>query len=602
MDVSLCWNIDNTDTEINSLLTTLSEEYSVSSVGNDGMRVSFEQISEACDKYFIELAENKAVIKYSNYKQAARAVGCLLSGAVEPDSIFSETTHFKSLGIMLDCSRNAVTKVEHIKLWMRRLALLGYNTVMLYTEDTYELPDEPYFGYQRGAYSVEELKEINCYAAKLNIEVVPCIQTLGHLEKILRHTVYENVKDSSSVMLVGEEKTYELIEKMILHWKNICRTNRIHIGMDETHDLGRGRYLDKFGYKSGFELFNEHLTRVCEICKNHGLNPMIWSDMYFRLGNVNGDYYEPETVIPQEVIDKIPEDAEVVYWDYYHYDKEFYIDWIERHRKMNKEPIMASGIWTWNKYWYDHKKTVETADPCMEACLESKVDELIFTQWGDNGAYCDHDSAFAGMTLFAEKAFGCNNPSEEKLEKRFKGICGGSYKTHIIASEIHDNSDGFQPDMWDDPLFETHFRTFMKENLKKMHSMAIKFHDLANKLNPFTADKKVGNLEYAYCTSRAFADRYILSTELLKAYRSNDRNALLEIKKNIPDVQKSIKNMGDSFRSMWMSHNKPQGIEVIQSRFGMLNSRYDEMKKRIEEYCSLKIDSIPELDCKCPPK
>ena len=43
---------------------------------------------------------------------------------------------------------------------------------------------------------------------------------------------------------------------------------------------------------------------------------------------------------------KIPKEANLVYWDYYHKDKAFYLDWIERHRKISKEPLMGSGIWT----------------------------------------------------------------------------------------------------------------------------------------------------------------------------------------------------------------------------------------------------------------
>ena len=60
--------------------------------------------------------------------------------------------------------------VDHFKRWLRRLSLMGYNMAMLYTEDTYKLPDEPYFGYLRGAYTMEEIKKLDAYAAKLGIE------------------------------------------------------------------------------------------------------------------------------------------------------------------------------------------------------------------------------------------------------------------------------------------------------------------------------------------------------------------------------------------------------------------------------------------------
>ena len=52
------------------------------------------------------------------------------------------------------------------KKWVDLTASLGYNTLLLYTEDTYEVPDEPYFGYMRGRYSQAELRELDAYAKK----------------------------------------------------------------------------------------------------------------------------------------------------------------------------------------------------------------------------------------------------------------------------------------------------------------------------------------------------------------------------------------------------------------------------------------------------
>lgn len=60
---------------------------------------------------------------------------------------------FRRFGTMLDCSRNAVMSVNSLKKWIDITADLGYNTLLLYTEDTYELDDNPYFGYMRGRYT-----------------------------------------------------------------------------------------------------------------------------------------------------------------------------------------------------------------------------------------------------------------------------------------------------------------------------------------------------------------------------------------------------------------------------------------------------------------
>ena len=47
------------------------------------------------------------------------------------------------LGVMLDCSRNAVLKPEAVKRYIDILSRLGYNSLMLYTEDTYEVDNQP---------------------------------------------------------------------------------------------------------------------------------------------------------------------------------------------------------------------------------------------------------------------------------------------------------------------------------------------------------------------------------------------------------------------------------------------------------------------------
>ena len=57
------------------------------------------------------------------------------------------------LGVMIDCSRNAVMNVESVKKYASVIKKMGYNTLMLYTEDTFEIPEQPLFGHLRGRYS-----------------------------------------------------------------------------------------------------------------------------------------------------------------------------------------------------------------------------------------------------------------------------------------------------------------------------------------------------------------------------------------------------------------------------------------------------------------
>ena len=47
--------------------------------------------------------------------------------------------NFEKFGVMIDCSRNAVPSIAGLKRFLDCIAKMGYNAVMLYTEDTYEV-------------------------------------------------------------------------------------------------------------------------------------------------------------------------------------------------------------------------------------------------------------------------------------------------------------------------------------------------------------------------------------------------------------------------------------------------------------------------------
>ena len=85
---------------------------------------------------------------------------------------------------------------------------MGYNQLYLYTEDTYEIKDEPYFGYMRGRYTENELKEIDDFAFSFGVEVIPCIQTLAHLNGIFRWKEFKKINDINDILLVDDKEWF----------------------------------------------------------------------------------------------------------------------------------------------------------------------------------------------------------------------------------------------------------------------------------------------------------------------------------------------------------------------------------------------------------
>lgn len=299
--------------------------------------LKFQETSEILLKHFPEAPEEELVIypeyteksglrvlKYGNnvkiqYHQDVqyyRALGMVL-GDPEEDISCSEIAYTSRLGTMFDCSRNGVLKVGTVKRYIEYLALLGMNDLLLYTEDTYEIPKYPHFGALRGRYTKEEIREMERYAAKFGIELVPCIQTLAHLRTYLRWPVTEKMRDNSDILLVGEPAVYEFLEDMIRSVRTSFSGKRIHIGMDEAFQLGLGNYLRKNGYQDRTGIMKEHLDRVCAICRKYEFDPMIWSDMYFMLASEDGGYYSVSEDYEWQEKDKPDRDLTLVYWDYY---------------------------------------------------------------------------------------------------------------------------------------------------------------------------------------------------------------------------------------------------------------------------------------------
>ena len=159
--------------------------------------------------------------------------------------------------------------VASAKQMIEVLALMGYSTFELYMEDTYQIEGQPYFGYFRGAYSAEELQEIETYAQQFDMIFVPCIQTLAHLSAFVKWGVKEvqELRDVEDILLIGEEKVYDLIDGMFATLSKL-QTRKVNIGMDEAHLVGLGRYLILNGVVDRSLLMCQHLERVLILLTN----------------------------------------------------------------------------------------------------------------------------------------------------------------------------------------------------------------------------------------------------------------------------------------------------------------------------------------------
>lgn len=568
------WNMQTTPLELHTLLNELGKFYPIS----EGINANLEFIClPACNFIKVENINDITRIAYSGITHAARGLSMAFSNQQGEESI-----SFNNIGVMLDCSRNAVFKVDYLKKWFRHLALLGYNSVMLYLEDIYELPGEEYFGYQRGRYTAAEIRELDDYANMFGLSLVACIQTCGHMGQILRWSAYEQVRDTSEVLLADNDETYQLIEKMISFFKENLRSKIIHIGMDEAHDMGRGKFQDLFGSKDNFKIFENHLKRVVSICDKYELTPLIWSDMYFRMGSKKGDYYDPDSILPDGLPDQIPQNVELVYWDYYHDDTQFYKDWIEQHRRINgRNPIMCSGIWSWACPWYNREFTEKNVPPAIAACRDKDIKDIYFTMWNDNGAAVDFDSTLAGVAFCSEYIYSSGKINNDKLEQRFKAVCGTSYKMITRVSEINSEFTALGL-LWDDPLLGIYRHNENLKNPAFWEERELVYKKISEDIESYSIENDDDSMNHIMNMTRFLALKLDF-LQMLEQQKNKKINVQL-LEGKLPQVMIALGKLKDSYRKLWLDYYKPFGLEVIQIRLAGQEERWRELGRLIEEY------------------
>jgi len=512
----------------------------------------------------------------------------------------TEQPGFRKNGVMFDCSRNAVLKVDTLKFFFRKMALMGLNLGMMYTEETYEVPEYPYFGYMRGRYTFEEIKEADEYAAMLGIELVPCIQTLAHLNRATHWPKMWYLKDTEEVLMVGEDSTYEFIESILKAATAPYRTKRVHIGMDEAMDLGLGNYLKKNGYHPSSEIIKQHLKRVHEILKKLGLKAMMWSDMYFRVASPSHNYYDLQHPVTQDIVDSAPEDIDLVYWDYYNSNEEVLTGMIAQHQRFKADTIFAGGIWTWAGPAADYRITLNTTLPALKKCREMGVKEVFATAWGDNGAEANFLTTLYGLQLYAEIDYTGEYKPEEVAE-RFKVTTGGDANSFTDLTAFN-----LAPDMpplggcsnflakymlYQDPLMP------LCETDVKKYDLVAHYGSLEEKYAKYAAEST--DLKLLFDFYRALAKTLKIKCDWHKksaeCVRAKDYERAKKVAADVTEVINVVRELKSVWYKLWNATNKSFGFEVIDIRLGGLLSRLETAQMRLTQFANKEVDDIPEL-------
>lgn len=204
-----------------------------------------------------------------------------------------------------------VERLDWLLAQLPRYADWGYNELHLHLEDAVEYPSLPAVA-RRDAYSYKQFARLVDAATRHGIGVVPIVNLLGHTQYLIKvpelRELNELRRDDGSPFPAGQicplhPRTLDVAGKLLRDMAPFCTTGKVHLGLDESFQLGRHPLSQREIAKVGLAThFARHVQRLHAVAASLGLRSAMWGDML---------YFLPDA-IPQ-----LPADMVVYEW-YYH--------------------------------------------------------------------------------------------------------------------------------------------------------------------------------------------------------------------------------------------------------------------------------------------
>ncbi|WP_204122628.1 family 20 glycosylhydrolase [Lacticaseibacillus mingshuiensis] len=536
-------------------------------------------------------------ITYGTVHDLMRAITLWL-GHAQTETTFDlhEESAFTEVGAMIDLARNGVLSMPEWHRTIEKLASLGYTEAWMYLEDCFEVPEEPYFGLQRGRYSQADLHELALYADQFGLVMVPAIQTLAHLQNALKWTAFQDIKDTPEVLWVEKPETTEFLRHLLKAASAPFLTKKIHIGMDEAYGLGTGDRLIKVGYEDQLSLLSKHIKTVDGLCRELHLRPYMWSDFWFTAASRKHEMYDETVHFSKEFADAMP-DVGQAYWDYYHEDVQTYVTRLKQHFELKKPVVYAGGLWTWGGMAPHQQKMLQSVRAGMTGSRETGVKEVVATMWFDDGAETPFESAWLGLQTFVEYAYH-ETVSDADLARQFKLMQGEDMASYMLLDEfdhIEPNPDNLSAE---NPskivLYEDLFLQRYQVNLKPFDLVG-HYSKLALALAT-TPTSPASQPLFAYFKALATADA--AKARALQAVASLDlagenRDADPAIAA-IAGFKQALDMLQPLARIVWHNERRGQGYEILDIRLGGQASRADTVIWRLQQW-ELGQDDLAEL-------
>jgi len=524
-----------------------------------------------------------------------------LAGAprVLPTGTVRDWPAMRYRGIDDDLSRGPFPTLDFQKKQIRIFASFKINIYSPYFEHTLLYPDHPLAAPPGSALTPAEARELVAYAQLYHVTVLPEQEAFGHLHHVLKYDLYQDVAETPHgyVLAPGQPGTLPLIKDWFTDIAQEFPSPFIHIGADETFDLGLGRTHDQVQQLGYGPVYVDFLKQIHDTLAPLNRRLLFWGD----IGDAN------PTAVPG-----LPKDMIAVPWDYW--DTTGFDKLIAPFAKAGMETWVAPGDANWNEVYPIEKTALWNIQGFIRDGQRLGSTGALTTVWNDDGEGL-FNMDWYGVLFGAVAAWQPGESSiadyQDAYGQAFHGDASGkinSAEKELMAAEegVADAKTGLNSDdlFWLDPWSArgqaVSAKLLPNASAVRLHAeQAIVLLEQARMANPGLREPDaIKAMDLGARRLDLIGMKFELAAEIVSAYAQaqaaqHDKsksqmtgNLLDEISSNngrCQDLRDAYSAVKGEYSQVWLGENRPYWLNNVTVRYDLEIEKWQRRGMQFEE-------------------
>jgi hexosaminidase len=323
-------------------------------------------------------------------------------------------------GISDDLSRGPLPTLEFQKRQIRTLAAFKLNVYSPYFENTLQYPSNPVPGLNGGSLTPQEARELVAYAQSYHVMIIPEQEAFGHLHHVLKYEQYAPLAETpmGNVLAPGQSGSLDLIAEWFKHIAAIFPAPFLHIGADETADLGKGQTRAAVQAQGLGAAYIDFLVQINGRLAPLNRRLLFWGDIAMN--------------DPSE-IKRLPKDMVAVAWTYSP-EKNGFLPWLKPYADAGIETWVASGVNNWNRVYPDNDYALRNIQGFVRDGQSVGSTGMLNTIWNDDGEGL-FQADWYGVLFGATAAWQPGNSDLAKFQDSYGSVFHGDRTGNIDQAQ-----------------------------------------------------------------------------------------------------------------------------------------------------------------------